>query len=219
LQIRSKFPQVPGRLAAAPASHQVVVWTNSYGRLDAKSGQRTTFETTNVPAVANMGIRTMVLSPDGKYLCVQGSDYTFHRMRVSDNKLIHEGSLPPISKSPGAIGISPDSQRVTFGAIVPSAKTTTGIYAIDNWNAPLVSMPIRLRRLSLDSKGGVWGESSPGYLRYYANPEAAVDVKDLKIAKMKFAPTQVLTPPRGDGCLVVYQEGTNQRAAWLTVAK
>jgi hypothetical protein len=219
LQVRNKFPQVPGRLAAAPTSHHVVISTNSYGRLDVKSGQRTTFDTANVPAAANMNIRTMVLSPDGKYLCVQGSDYSFHRMRVSDNKLIHEGSLAAISKSQGTISISPDSQRVGFSSITLAAgKKTTDIYAIDNWNAPLVSMPMRLRRLSLDSAGGVWGEFSPGYLRYYDNPNAALG-KDLKIGRMPFTPTQLLAQPRGDGCLVVYQEGTNQRAAWVTVAR
>jgi hypothetical protein len=53
-------------------------------------------------------------------------------------------------------------------------------------------------------------------MRYYANPAAPDPLKDVKIGKLMFVPTHVMAPPRGDGCLVVYQEGTIQRAAWLT---
>ena len=47
-----QVPQVPGRPPPRRRRISVVVSTNTYGRLDVKSGQRTTFDTANAPAAA-----------------------------------------------------------------------------------------------------------------------------------------------------------------------
>lgn len=225
LQVRNKFKPpapkfgapAPVRFVAAPASPQLIAWNGSYWRLDLRTGQRDNLDTGTAPAAATTNVRAMAESPDGKYLCVQGSDSAYHRFRIADTKLIHEGSAPALSKTAvSRINISHDSKRIAFtSSTTPAAKKTTDIFAIDNWNAPVASLPLRMKQVSLDANGGAWAESTGANMRYYAN----INVKDVKMGKLNSLPSLLLTPPRGEGCLILYSEGASRRLAWLTLAK
>ena len=153
-------------------------------------------------------VRSVAVSPDGKFVCAQFSDYACHRYRVDGFELHHEATkLSPV-RAALHFQFSPDSKQVvmTPPTLSPASikkVNVTDVYAIESWDRPLYSLPGFLRVAAFDTKGGLYATVDKE-LRYYADPAAANGM--FKTLDVPQPARRLLTPPQGVGCLMLAQQ-------------
>ena len=128
----------------------------------------------------------MVLSPDGKYLCVQGRLHVPSH-EVSDNKLFIKARSRRSQQ--GTISISPDSRE--------SASAPSRGFENDGYHATMTECPCLRCRCRAACRwilrAGLGRIFSPGYLQLRLDPNAALG--KTKIGRMPF--TNAVTARRG----------------------
>lgn len=205
MNVRTKIPCPAVRfIAAAPGSSRAAILTTKLEIADLKAGKLVDMPIVNAP-VNFTGYRSVAMSPDGKYLCVQLSDNSIHRLRVEKDRLFHEAARPAKHTVPVNFHFSPDGKQVAltylgFKKGLTEVKTTE-VFATDKWDDPLYTLPTPMFSVGFDDAGRIYAVTNSGELRLYANPAKANDT----FQTCPLAPTirRLLVPASGSGCLVI----------------
>lgn len=214
LAVRNKISAPGARwVGASPTSSTAIVLTNELAFLDLKGGKTISTKIVNSPAGLGT-IRSLAVSPDGKYLFVHAQD-TFHRLRIESNQFVHEESKQGPAKVVSNFQIAPDGKSMTMvypTSIPTSVKMikSTEIFPLDSWAKANYLIPHRLRQVVFDPAGGLYAQGEKGELRYYRDPAKASN-QFLTVAP----PTtirRIFGPPHGGGVLVL---PTNGPAFWI----
>ena len=95
--------------------------------------------------------------------------------------MVHEASKPsPIATQIVYFQFSPDSKHVvmTYPISNPTANMikTTDVFAVQNWNDPVYSLPTRMYSVAFDDGGRLYAASSTGDMPLYADAAKKNDV-------------------------------------------
>jgi predicted Zn finger-like uncharacterized protein len=202
LAVRAKIPCAPKMrwLGAVPTSSTAVLLGPDLSFVDLKEQRVVPFQIIGGPG--NLGvIKSVAVSPDGKYLCVQAMDYTCHRFRM-------EGI--PLARATVFFQFTPDSKHVAMphpSLTVVGAKkvSVTEVFPIDAWDKPAYTLPVYLKLAAFDGRGGLYAVADKE-VRYYAEPSAPnAEFKTLMLPS-RDPVRRVLAPPQGAGCLMLAQQ-------------
>lgn len=210
LAIRAKIPHAAAKkswLGAAPGSALAVVLGTELASLNLQEQKVFPFRITGGPG-ALPNPRSVALSPDGKFLCVQAFDYVCHGFRMDGIQLKHETSRPAAAKAAVYFQFSPDSKQVVMTYPGPAGfKKTVGadVFAIDAWDKPAYTVPAQLKLAAIDGRGGLYGLMDKE-LRYYADPSAPNASFQTLLLPTTGQVRRLLAPPQGPGCLILAQQ-------------
>ncbi|MBI2806170.1 MAG: hypothetical protein HYX68_14405 [Planctomycetes bacterium] len=197
--------QTASRLASAPNTPYAFVAAPNLMRVDLKAGTVNAAQVEGKP-FGFQGVKNIAVSPDGKYLFLQASDFWLHRIRIDGARLVHESAKEPIVRSTASFAISQDSKQMAvcyLTALKGSAAklTQTNIYAIDNWGVPAYTLQMRIRSIAFADGGAIFADVLKGGVRHYPNPAKA------EFNYNSWSPIslgrRIIGRPGSNGCLVL----------------
>jgi predicted Zn finger-like uncharacterized protein len=219
LALRKKIP-VPGQswLGASRATSTAIVAGAgmSLSHVDLKDGKHTPMTAVKAPTnLANL--LNVSLTPDGRTLLVQALDYSCHRFQIQGAQLIHQAAKPATSKIPLYWTVSPDSKYVAWaspgkGSVKSKTLKTTEVFAMENWNDPVLTLPYRAREVAIGGMGNIYACDDKGDVHMYSMPLKKADVFDTW--RPTLAVRRIFPAPRGYGAVV----STPSQTYWIDLA-
>jgi predicted Zn finger-like uncharacterized protein len=209
LAVRTKMPCGPKMrwLGAVPTSSLGVVLGAELGCIDLKNQRVVPFQLVGGPGIL-FNPRSVALSPDGKYLCVQTADWTCHRYRMEGVQLKHEASKPSSVKASVYFQFSHDSKQVLMtypGAAGAKKVSVAEVFALDTWDKPAYTLPGHLKLAAFDPRGGLYAVADKE-VRYYAEPSAPNAAFQTLMLPAQVPVRRLLAPSQGAGCLMLAQQ-------------
>ncbi|HZZ81232.1 MAG TPA: zinc-ribbon domain-containing protein [Gemmataceae bacterium] len=205
-RVKIPTPAVKVRwLVSSPTSPNAFAYHSDFSSIDLKTLTLAPVQVQGGPA-NRLNLKSLAMSPDGRFLCAQTSDFLCHCYRVNGPTLVHLATKKLAARASLYFQFSPDSKRValTYPNLNPlGAKkvTETEVYAPDSWDKPAYTLPGYLKLAAFDTRGGLYATVDKGDLRYYADPMGGDPA--FKVLPLPLPARRLLAPPRGDGCLVL----------------